>query len=270
MIGLDISMDNFSLLVCIHYFQETAYNSYHNAPYLRANSSITSHSASSAYSSCAVPSIPPFGTATTTEATGVYHSVNALSALETTTAPSCSLNGTTALENDANTSFINLSTPLASSSRLSQINDLLQHNRNATTALVAVSQNTDGTDSRSAPTPSPTQAGGSNSQAETSSACSMTNMPHTEDDRKSCMSYADIELPFKSAQSKEYQESESVELLQLPEKDVSLIEHVKDTTLLINSDTRILPQTSSDNDKEPTIMAVTASAELSIDVAADT
>jgi len=37
-----------------------------------------------------------------------------------------------------------LSTPIASSTRLSQINDLLQHNRNTTAALVAVSEGLSG------------------------------------------------------------------------------------------------------------------------------
>ncbi|XP_059221345.1 uncharacterized protein LOC106086131 [Stomoxys calcitrans] len=127
--------------------QVPSYNSYHNSgsstsSYINPIST-SLNSTPNNYSSCAVPSIPPFGAATTTEASGGYHhSVNTLTTVETTTAPSCTKAGPpTTMDTDVGTSFISLSTPLASSSRLSQINDLLQHNRNANTALVAVSQN---------------------------------------------------------------------------------------------------------------------------------
>ncbi|XP_054742428.1 platelet binding protein GspB [Anastrepha obliqua] len=152
------------------------------------------------YSSCAVPSLPPYGTATTTAAASQYQNANSY-ALVDTTAPSCISiddsggceegsveaggatrdgNGsatttsndnssscadnttikTTSCTNRGNaalnsndsdggsdngsgsgsgTSFIQLSTPISSATRLSQINDLLQHNRHTTATLVAVS-----------------------------------------------------------------------------------------------------------------------------------
>lgn len=114
-------------------------------------SSIGSHGA---YSSCAVPSAPPYGNATTTasNATQYQHS----NVLETTaasmnvrssssssisiTASSCSTGLARVSGGRRTGDFISLNAPIGSSSRLSQINDLLQHNRNTTAALVAVSE----------------------------------------------------------------------------------------------------------------------------------
>ncbi|XP_011210069.2 uncharacterized protein LOC105230787 [Bactrocera dorsalis] len=159
------------------------------------------------YSSCAVPSLPPYGTATTTAAAAQYQDTSTY-ALVDTTAPSCismedsggsemgsdaevvrganhisnatkgstsiiSTNSTITIattNNNNNTScsksatnthipgaedcesasksdisadsdsnFIQLSTPISSATRLSQINDLLQHNRHTTATLVSVS-----------------------------------------------------------------------------------------------------------------------------------
>ncbi|XP_034471771.1 uncharacterized protein LOC117779621 [Drosophila innubila] len=107
-----------------------------------------------AYSSCAVPSVPPFGNATTTASNATqYQHANALettassmnvnsssgSSSISVTASSCSA-GLVRLSGAVAADFISLNTPIGSSSRLSQINDLLQHNRNATSALVAVSE----------------------------------------------------------------------------------------------------------------------------------
>ncbi|KAM7353880.1 AXIN1 up-regulated 1 isoform 1-T2 [Cochliomyia hominivorax] len=178
--------------------QVSPYNSYHNSsPYINTNNTINSLTTPSTYSSCAVPSIPPYGTATTTEASGVYHSVSSLTSLETTTAPSCGVNGASSLENDSTTtsSFISLSTPLASSSRLSQINDLLQHNRNTTTALVAVSQNIGATNSNSAAAVCSRQVNGNHLQNANASSCSSINTPPIEDAHKTCMTYEELAVP---------------------------------------------------------------------------
>ncbi|XP_030239627.1 uncharacterized protein LOC108649321 [Drosophila navojoa] len=103
-----------------------------------------------AYSSCAVPSVPPFGNATTTasNATQYQHAnvleTTAAAAMSTSsslaiTASSCAT-GLGRLTGNVPVDFINLNAPINSSSRISQINDLLQHNRNTTAALVAVSE----------------------------------------------------------------------------------------------------------------------------------
>uniref|UniRef100_A0A0A1X2F2 Cysteine/serine-rich nuclear protein 3 n=1 Tax=Zeugodacus cucurbitae TaxID=28588 RepID=A0A0A1X2F2_ZEUCU len=175
------------------------------------------------YSSCAVPSLPPYGTATTTAATAEYQDTSSCYALVDTTAPSCIsmedsggssevasdaeviasasnhissvasgntssganstiINATTTNNNNVNSTscnktaignthsslpndddggvdeeckslskatdsggdsnFIQLSTPISSATRLSQINDLLQHNRHTTATLVSVSHTT--------------------------------------------------------------------------------------------------------------------------------
>ena len=158
-----------------------------------------------------MPSIPPYGTATTTEASGVYHSVSSLTSMETTTAPSCSISGPAPLDNDVGASFISLSTPLASSSRLSQINDLLQHNRNATTALVAISQDIRNRDSNlNLKSTYETQANGntntlqsivansSSGAAATASSFSI-DTPPIEDANKTCLVYEQLEPPLKPA-----------------------------------------------------------------------
>lgn len=157
------------------------------------------------YSSCAVPSIPPYGTATTTEATGVYHSVNSLASMETTTAPSCSTlcSGPAPLDSDVGTSFISLSTPLASSSRLSQINDLLQHNRNATTALVAISQNNQIRDTNlNLKSSYETQINGNANTLQPSSVATSSFSIETspiEDASKTCLVYEQLEPHLKPA-----------------------------------------------------------------------
>ncbi|XP_037958332.1 uncharacterized protein LOC119687876 [Teleopsis dalmanni] len=107
--------------------------------------SSTSYLPQATFSSCAVPSEPPYGSATTTATTTQYHSGSPIS-LDTTASTSC-----TAIE-ASETNFINLSAPIASSSRLSQINDLLQHNRNTTAALVAVTESATASASASAST----------------------------------------------------------------------------------------------------------------------
>lgn len=135
-------------------FQLNSYTTYQQTSPASAGggSSIGSHGA---YSSCAVPSAPPYGNATTTASNATqYQHANAL---ETTaasmnvrsssssssisiTASSCST-GLARLSGGRRTGdFISLNAPIGSSSRLSQINDLLQHNRNTTAALVAVSE----------------------------------------------------------------------------------------------------------------------------------
>eukprot|EP00099_Drosophila_melanogaster_P007268 NP_001259928.1 AXIN1 up-regulated 1, isoform C [Drosophila melanogaster] len=113
---------------------------------------------SCAYSSCAVPSVPPYGNATTTASSNVPYQTTAVSmtAASTSASPSrlvgnpvgsATASPATVSSSPATASgneFISLSTPIASSSRLSQINDLLQHNRNTTAALVAVSEGLSG------------------------------------------------------------------------------------------------------------------------------
>lgn len=130
-----------------------------------------------------------------------YHNLNNLATLETTTAPSCTKDATDVVGN----SFISLSTPLASSSRLSQINDLLQHNRNTTTALVAVSQTMDCSNIDDTAAVCTTVAASNNNNiianqvngVETSPFSSSTsiNTPPIEDAHKSCANYADLSAP---------------------------------------------------------------------------
>ncbi|XP_065356803.1 uncharacterized protein Axud1 [Calliphora vicina] len=271
--------------------QALPFNSYHSTPYINANNAnaTTSLNTPNTYSSCAVPSIPPYGTATTTEATGVYHSVSSLTSIETTTAPSCSVNGTTSLENDASSNFISLSTPLASSSRLSQINDLLQHNRNATTALVAVSPIKGATDDDSAPadaatTVCTTQVNVDNLQTNMSSSSSSTETPPVEDAHKNSMAYEELVSPLKPAPTVAVIESDinigpvKPTTPTLPETTVAAetlpIEEVESTSSPASSslNTEILPQTlalcKSEQDSN-TLAAVSATIEPStIDVAA--
>jgi len=105
-----------------------------------------------------VPSVPPYGNATTTASSNVPYQTTAVSmtAASTSASPSrlvgnpvgsATASPATVSSSPAAASgneFISLSTPIASSSRLSQINDLLQHNRNTTAALVAVSEGLSG------------------------------------------------------------------------------------------------------------------------------
>lgn len=155
----------------------------------------------SAYSSCAVPSVPPYGNATTTASNATqYQHANALettaaasmsvrSSTISLTASSCST-GLTRLTGAAD--FISLNAPLNSSSRLSQINDLLQHNRNTTVALVAVSEGY-------------AANGGSSSRSRTSTTNTTTNSSTTttidsidtppiveEAQRSNCMTFEEL------------------------------------------------------------------------------
>ncbi|XP_067624803.1 serine-rich adhesin for platelets [Eurosta solidaginis] len=166
----------------------------------------TTASPPTTFSSCAVPSLPPYGAATTTAAAALYEDSNSYTLVDTT-APSCitmedsggsdvgsdleggivnesegvtqNSNGNSLGDSDNNgenvsainnaltninssasgnsschgfssgienandtesdSSFIQLSTPVSSATRLSQINDLLQHNRHTTATLVSVS-----------------------------------------------------------------------------------------------------------------------------------
>lgn len=160
-----------------------------------------------AYSSCAVPSVPPYGNATTTASNATqYQHANAL---ETTaaasmnvrsssssislTASSCST-GLTRLTGAAD--FISLNAPLNSSSRLSQINDLLQHNRNTTVALVAVSEgyaassSSSGSRSRTSTTNTTTN---SSSSTTTTTIDSIDTPPIVEEaQRSNCMTFEEL------------------------------------------------------------------------------
>lgn len=153
-----------------------------------------------AYSSCAVPSVRPYGNATTTASNATqYQHANAL---ETTaaasmnvrssssssislTASSCST-GLTRLTGPAD--FISLNAPLNSSSRLSQINDLLQHNRNTTVALVAVSKGYAASSSSSRSRTSTT-----NSSSTTTTIDSIDTPPIVEEaQRSNCMTFEEL------------------------------------------------------------------------------
>ncbi|ALC40155.1 Axud1 [Drosophila busckii] len=104
------------------------------------------------YSSCAVPSVPPFGNATTTASNATLYQQPHV--LETTTAAGAATN-ISRISSSMSLSSSNCAVGLSrlvsvsttndfiiggSSSRLSQITELLQHNRSTTAALVAVSE----------------------------------------------------------------------------------------------------------------------------------
>ncbi|XP_020812334.1 uncharacterized protein LOC110187286 [Drosophila serrata] len=131
----------------------TAYQPHSPSPVVA--SSASGASSSCAYSSCAVPSVPPYGNATTTASSNAPYqtTVASMTAASSTLSSRLVGNAAATASSPATTApsssctspananeFISLSTPIASSSRLSQINDLLQHNRNTTAALVAVSE----------------------------------------------------------------------------------------------------------------------------------
>uniref|UniRef100_A0A1A9W5F8 CSRNP_N domain-containing protein n=1 Tax=Glossina brevipalpis TaxID=37001 RepID=A0A1A9W5F8_9MUSC len=126
--------------------QVSTYNSYPDAaPFISMNGTNLLDSQSATFNSCSMPSDRPYGTATTTESSVVeFTRTSQMTTLETTTAPSYPpLSNDTfvcSMETETTTNFISLSTPLASSTHLTQINDLLQCNRNVSSALVAVSQ----------------------------------------------------------------------------------------------------------------------------------
>ncbi|XP_073825764.1 AXIN1 up-regulated 1 [Musca autumnalis] len=200
--------------------QMSGYNSYHNnaaTSYINTNASTNMNNTSTNYSSCSVPSLPPYGAATTTEASATYHSVSSLTTLETTTAPSYTKAQTSTLmdNDDVGTSFINLTTPLASSSRLTQqINDLLENNRNNSTALVAVSaqsidetmnSGSSGDSNKSRVAPLNGISGDESTRTEmahsSNSSNTSINTPPIEDVNKSCV-YASLQTaipPLKPA-----------------------------------------------------------------------
>ncbi|XP_052853015.1 LOW QUALITY PROTEIN: uncharacterized protein LOC128262662 [Drosophila gunungcola] len=127
----------------------TAYPQLSPSPVVAVASGATS---SCAFSSCAVPSVPPYGNATTTASSNAPYQTIAVSTTSSrlvgnpvgvvgvAAASSPAAGASTSSAATTANEFISLSTPIASSSRLSQINDLLQHNRNTTAALVAVSE----------------------------------------------------------------------------------------------------------------------------------
>ncbi|XP_017047411.2 LOW QUALITY PROTEIN: uncharacterized protein LOC108092378 [Drosophila ficusphila] len=172
---------------------QTAYQQHSTSPAAAVASGATS---SCAYSSCAVPSVPPYGNATTTASSNALYQTTAVSmtAASSTSVSSTRLVGnpggaaatssaagsTTASPANGN-EFISLSTPIASSSRLSQINDLLQHNRNTTAALVAVSEGF---------------SGGRNTSS-TSTIDSIDTPPIVEDgQQRGCMSFEALPPPL--------------------------------------------------------------------------
>lgn len=155
-----------------------------------------------AYSSCAVPSVPPFGNATTTASNATqYQHANVL---ETTaavsrntsssisiTASSCAT-GLARLTGNVPVDFINLNAPISSSSRISQINDLLQHNRNTTAALVAVSEGyTTVRSSRSGPTNTT-----NTNTIITIDLDSIDTPPIVEEAQRSCMTFEELPPPL--------------------------------------------------------------------------
>ncbi|XP_030384422.1 uncharacterized protein LOC115631725 isoform X2 [Scaptodrosophila lebanonensis] len=169
----------------------------------------------STYSSCAVPSAPPFGIATTTASAIQYHHAIVLettaSMTSTTTflaaAPTgtatCAFSGARQAAGGGNGSaseFISLSSPIASSSRLSQINDLLQHNRNTTAALVAVSESpgsslgyaAGGRNAGSAVTDQRQHSGAGN----TNTVMDSIDTPPIEDAQRSCMAFDELPPPM--------------------------------------------------------------------------
>ncbi|XP_068151871.1 streptococcal hemagglutinin [Drosophila tropicalis] len=152
----------------------------------------------SAFRSCSVPSAPPFGNATTTASStnSQYQTTASMTAASTTTNGSCSprLGGNSVASIAASAAsspaeFISLNSPIASSSRLSQINDLLQHNRNTTAALVAVSEGYGGVRISSISSSSSTLAATNIDSIETP--------PIVEDaQHRSCMTFEELPPPL--------------------------------------------------------------------------
>lgn len=141
--------ENLFLPVLLNFLQVSTYNSYSDtAPYISMNGTNLLHTQPTTFNSCSMPSDRPYGTATTTESieSSVVEFTNTsqMTTLETTTAPSypplSNESFVCAMETEATTNFISLRTPLASSTHLTEINDLLQCNRNTSSALVAVTQ----------------------------------------------------------------------------------------------------------------------------------
>ncbi|KAH8240742.1 hypothetical protein KR026_004499 [Drosophila bipectinata] len=149
---------------------------------------------SCAYSSCAVPSAPPYGNATTTASSNAPYQTTAASMTAASTPAQSRLIGNptgtaastspaTGTASSSSSDFISLSTPIASSSRLSQINDLLQHNRNTTAALVAVSEEYSG-------------GGAVRSTAGATTVDSIDTPPIVEDGQRGCMSFEGLPPPL--------------------------------------------------------------------------
>ncbi|XP_022228472.2 cysteine/serine-rich nuclear protein 1 [Drosophila obscura] len=152
---------------------------------------------SGGFSSCSVPSAPPFGNATTTASSNAQYQTTAASMTaassisgSSSSISSCNrLSGTTTASTAAaaaaasatTNDFISLNSPLASSSRLSQINDLLQHNRNTTAALVAVSEG---------------YSGGVRTSSSSSTIDSIDTPPIVEDAQRSCMTFEALPPPL--------------------------------------------------------------------------
>ena len=157
-------------------FESTSSNS------LNSSNGLTSCSSASKFSSCSVPLMPPYGSATTTAASGTQYQSNSVTL--TTLAPTCS--SLQQVDKTSSNQFINLNTPIASSSRSSQINELLQHNRNTTVELVAVSEKA-GTskDELLMPTLSNTTAS--------------IDTPPIEEASKACLTYNEISAPLQTS-----------------------------------------------------------------------
>ncbi|EDW75836.1 uncharacterized protein Dwil_GK15152 [Drosophila willistoni] len=156
----------------------------------------------SAFRSCSVPSAPPFGNATTTASStnSQYQTTASMTAASTTTnGNGCSprLGGNSvasvaaaAASASSPAEFISLNSPIASSSRLSQINDLLQHNRNTTAALVAVSEGYGGVRISSI-------SSSSSSSAAATNIDSIETPPIVEDaQHRSCMTFEELPPPL--------------------------------------------------------------------------
>ncbi|XP_017006043.2 uncharacterized protein Axud1 [Drosophila takahashii] len=150
---------------------------------------------SCAYSSCAVPSVPPYGNATTTASSNAPYQTTAVSTSSTSPSrivvvgnPNAAASAATASSPANGNEFISLSTPIASSSRLSQINDLLQHNRNTTAALVAVSEGLSGVRGSSSAT----------ATASTTTIDSIDTPPIVEEGQqgRGCMSFEALPPPL--------------------------------------------------------------------------
>ncbi|XP_017022161.1 uncharacterized protein Axud1 isoform X1 [Drosophila kikkawai] len=153
-------------------------------------------SSSCAYSSCAVPSVPPYGNATTTASSNAPYQTTVASmtaasstlssrlvgnAAATASSPATAVPPSTCTSPANANEFISLSTPIASSSRLSQINDLLQHNRNTTAALVAVSEG---------------YSGGGRAASCASTIDSIDTPPIMEDTQRGCMNFEALPPPL--------------------------------------------------------------------------
>ncbi|KAH8248799.1 hypothetical protein KR032_003320 [Drosophila birchii] len=170
----------------------TAYQPHSPSPVVASSAS-----GATSYSSCAVPSAPPYGNATTTASSNAPYQTtaasmtaasstlssrlvvgNAAAAAGTASSPASSSSCTSPANGNE---FISLSTPIASSSRLSQINDLLQHNRNTTAALVAVSEG---------------YSGGGKATTCATTIDSIDTPPIMEDTQRGCMTFEALPPPL--------------------------------------------------------------------------